>query len=91
MPENLRRSLDQLAFSQIKHKAGGGKSLDSFKCVLQHLLLSIPIHCYVIQVDNYGKGRSSGPLCRTLSTTNWKCTGAYVSPIGILNHRNLPQ
>ena len=56
MPENLRRSLDQLASLQVKHKASGSKSLDCFKCVLQHLLLSVPIHGYVIQVDDYGQG-----------------------------------
>ena len=56
MPENLCRSLDQLALMQIKHKAGGGESLDCFKRVLQHLLLSIPIHGFVVQVDDYGQG-----------------------------------
>ena len=56
MPENLRRCLDQLALMQVKHKAGGSKSLDCFKRVLQHLLLSVPIHGYVIQVDDYGQG-----------------------------------
>ena len=53
MPKNLRRSLDQLAFLQVKHKASGVESLNCFKCVLQHLLLSVPVHGYVIQVDNY--------------------------------------
>ena len=38
-----------------------------------------------------GKGQLSGPLCKTLSTTNQKWVGAYVGPIGILSHRNLPQ
>ena len=56
MPNNLCCGLDQLALLQVKHKAGGGKSLDCFKCVLQHFLLSIPIHGYVIQVDDYGQG-----------------------------------
>ena len=54
MPENLRRGLDQLALMQIKHKASGGKSLDCFKRVLEYLLLSVPVHSYVVQVDNYG-------------------------------------
>ena len=56
MPKNLCPSLDQLALIQIKHKAGGGKLLDCFKHVLQHFLLSIPIHGYVVQVENYGQG-----------------------------------
>ena len=56
MPKNLCRSLDQLAFSQVKHKASGGESLDCFKCVLQNLLLSVPIHGYIVQVDDYGQG-----------------------------------
>ena len=56
MPENLCCSLDQLALMQIKHKAGGGKSLGCFKRVLKYLLLSVPVHGYVIQVDNYGQG-----------------------------------
>ena len=56
MPENLRRHLDQLALMQVKHKAGGGESLDCFKCVLEYLLLSVPIHGYVVQVDDYGQG-----------------------------------
>ena len=56
MPENLCHSLDQLALTQVKHKAGGGESLDCFKHVLQHFLLSIPIHGYVVQVDDYGQG-----------------------------------
>ena len=56
MPENLRRSLDQLALMQVKHKAGGGESLDCFKRVLEYLLLSVPVHGYVIQVDDYGQG-----------------------------------
>ena len=56
MPENLCRSLDQLAFTQVKHKASGGKLPDCFKRVLEYLLLSIPIHGYVIQVDDYGQG-----------------------------------
>ena len=56
MPENLRHCLDQLALTQVKHKAGGGELLDCFKRVLQRLLLSIPIHGYVVQVDNYGQG-----------------------------------
>ena len=55
MPEDLHRGLDQLALMQAKHKAGGGKSLDCFKRVLQHFLLSIPIHGYVVQVDDYGQ------------------------------------
>ena len=41
---------------QIKHKAGGGELLDCFKRVLQHFLLSIPVHGYVIQVDDYKQG-----------------------------------
>ena len=56
MPENLCCSLDQLALMQVKHKAGGGKSLGCFKCVLQHLLLSVPVHGYVVQVDDNGQG-----------------------------------
>ena len=56
MPENLCRSLDQLAFMQVKHKAGGGEMLDCFKRVLEYLLLSIPVHGYVVQVDDYRQG-----------------------------------
>ena len=56
MPKNLCRGLDQLALTQVKHKASGGELLDCFKCVLQNLLLSIPIYGYVIQVDDYGQG-----------------------------------
>ena len=56
MPENLCHSLDQLAFTQVKHKASGGELLDCLKHVLKYLLLSIPVHGYVIQVDNYGQG-----------------------------------
>ena len=56
MPENLHRSLDQLALTQIKHKSGRGKLPDCFKHVLQHFFLSVPIHGYVIQVDDYGQG-----------------------------------
>ena len=56
MPENLRCSLDQLVFLQVKHKSSSSKSLDCFKHVLQHLLLIVPVHGYVIQVDNYGQG-----------------------------------
>ena len=56
MPENLRRSLDQLALMQVKHKASGGESLDRFKRVLEYFLLSVPVHGYVIQVDDYGQG-----------------------------------
>ena len=41
---------------QVKHKSGGGESLDCFKRVLQHFLLSIPVHGYVVQVDDYGQG-----------------------------------
>ena len=45
MPKNLCRSgLDQLALMQVKHKAGGGESLDCFKHVLQHFLLSVPVY-----------------------------------------------
>ena len=55
MPENLCCSLDQLALMQIKRKAGGGELLDCFKRVFEYLLLSVPIHGYVIQVDNYGQ------------------------------------
>ena len=56
MPKNLCHGLEQLALIQVKHKAGGSELLDCFKCVLQHFLLSIPVHGYVIQVDNYGQG-----------------------------------
>ena len=56
MPKNLCHGLDQLAFTQVKHKASSGKSLDCFKCILQHLLLSVPVHGYIIQVDDYGQG-----------------------------------
>ena len=56
MPENLPRSLDQLVFMQIKHKAGGGESLDCFKRVLEYFLLSVPVHVYVVQLDDYGQG-----------------------------------
>ena len=56
MPENLRCKLDQLAFTQVKHTAGGGESLDCFKRVLEYLLLSVPIHGYVVQVDDYRQG-----------------------------------
>ena len=55
MPENLCHSLDQLALMQVKHKASGSESLDCFKHVLQHFLPSIPVHGYVIQVDDYGQ------------------------------------
>ena len=61
MPENLRCGLDQLALMQIKHKAGGGKSLDCFKHVLGYLLLSVPVHGYVVQVDDYGQGTVDWP------------------------------
>ena len=40
---------------QVKHKASSGESLDRFKRVLEYLLLSIPVHGYVIQVDDYGQ------------------------------------
>ena len=53
MPKNLCRSLDQLALTQVRHKSGGGESLDCFKRVLEYLLLSVPIHGYVVQVDDY--------------------------------------
>ena len=56
MPENLCRSLDQLALMQVKHKAGGGESLVRFKRVLEYFLLSVPKHGYVVQVDDYGQG-----------------------------------
>ena len=56
MPENLRHSLDQLALMQVKHKASGGESLVCFKRVLEYLLLSVPVHGYVVQVDDYGQG-----------------------------------
>ena len=56
MPDNLCRRLDQLAFTQVKHKASGGESLDCFKRVLEYLLLSVSVHSYVVQVDNYGQG-----------------------------------
>ena len=54
MPENLRCSLDQLALTQVKHKASGGESLDRFKRVLEYFLLGVPIHGYVVQVDDDG-------------------------------------
>ena len=54
MPKNLRHSLDQLALMQVKHKASSGKSLDRFKHVLEYFLLSVPVHGYVVQVDDYG-------------------------------------
>ena len=56
MPENLRRRLDQLALTQVKHKASGGESLDRFKRVLEYFLLSVPVHGYVVQIDDYGQG-----------------------------------
>ena len=56
MPEDLHRSLDQLALTQVKHKAGSGELLDCFKRVLQHFLLSIPIQGYIVQVDDQGQG-----------------------------------
>ena len=56
MPKNLHRYLDQLVFLQIKHKAGCGKPFDGFRHILLHLLLSVPIDGYVIQVDDYGQG-----------------------------------
>ena len=56
MPKDLCYSLDQLALTQVKHKAGGSESLDCFKRVLQHFVLSIPVHGYVVQVDDYGQG-----------------------------------
>ena len=56
MAENLYYSLDQLALMQVKHKAGCSKPLDGFKGVLQHLLRSVSVHGYVVQVDNYGQG-----------------------------------
>ena len=56
MPENLRCSLDQLALMQVKHKASGGESLDCFKRVLEYFLLSVPVHGYVVQVNDYGQG-----------------------------------
>ena len=37
-----------------------------------------------------GKERLSSPPHKTLLTTNWKWAGAYVRPIGILSHQNLP-
>ena len=33
MPENLCHRLDQLALTQVKHKAGSSESLDYFKRV----------------------------------------------------------
>ena len=56
MPENLCCSLDQLALTQIKYKAGSGELFDCFKHVLYHVLLSITVHGYVSQVDDYGQG-----------------------------------
>ena len=56
MPESLCCGLNQLALTQLKHKASCGELLDSFKCVLYHLLLSIPIDGSVIQVDDSGQG-----------------------------------
>ena len=56
MPKNLCRSLNQLALTQVKHKSGGGKLLDCFKHVLEHLFLSIPVYGYVVQVDDYRQG-----------------------------------
>ena len=56
MPENLSCSLDQLALMQVKHKAGSAELLNCFKRVLKHFLLSIPVHGYVVQVDDYGQG-----------------------------------
>ena len=44
--------------------------LDGFKCVLQHLFLSIPIHSYVVQVDNYGQGKVA--QCTAKDTLNNK-------------------
>ena len=48
MPENLRRSLDQLALTQVKYKAGSGELLDCLKRVLEYFLLSVPIHGYIV-------------------------------------------
>ena len=56
MLENLHRGLDQLGSMQIEHKNGHGKPLDCFKHVLQYLVLSIPVHGFVIQVNDYGQG-----------------------------------
>ena len=64
MPENLHHSLDQLALMQVKHKASGGKSLDRFKRVLEYLLLSVPVHGYVVQVDDYGQGTIVRPAAQ---------------------------
>ena len=46
---------------QVKHKASRGESVACFKRVLQHFLLSIPVHGYVIQVDNYWQGMGIRP------------------------------
>ena len=53
MPEILHSSLDQLAFTQVKHKAGCGKLLDGFKHVLYHPPLSVLMYGYVVQIDDY--------------------------------------
>ena len=37
-----------------------------------------------------GRARSPAFPFRTLSTTYWKCAGAYVRPIGILIHLYFP-
>ena len=61
MPEGLCHSLDQLALMQVENKADSGESLDCFKHVLKHFFLSITIHGYVVQVDDYGQGMAVWP------------------------------
>ena len=55
MPKNLCHSLDKLALMQIKHKAGCGELLDSFKRILYHILLIVPVYGYVVQVNDCGQ------------------------------------
>ena len=55
MPDNLRCSLDQLAFMHINHEAGHSKPLDSYKHILKHFL-TVPVNGYVVRVDGYGQG-----------------------------------
>ena len=42
-----------VALMQIEYKVLCSELLDGLKCFLQHLLFCIPIHGYVIQVDDY--------------------------------------
>ena len=77
MPKNLHGSLDQLTSMQIKHKASCGELLDSFKHVILHLLLSVPVHGYVIQVDNCWQGVVA--RCTMQDTLNYKLEiGGYL-------------